>query len=84
MLIYNLFPHRFTSFVEHSSLLRDAINANLKRVNVAPEVKKDKILSQFAFIKDTVKLNEIEPKLNKTPLKHFSEYLNEKIYKSLR
>ncbi len=62
----------------------DAINANLKRVNVAPEVKKDKILSQFAFIKDTVKLNEIEPKLNKTPLKHFSEYLNEKIYKSIR
>ena len=62
----------------------DAINANLKRVNVAPEVKKDKILSQFAFIKDTVKLNEIEPKLNKTPLKHFSEYLNEKIYNSIR
>lgn len=62
----------------------DAINANLKRANVAPEVKKDKILSQFAFIKDTVKLNEIEPKLNKTPLKHFAEYLNEKIYKSIR
>lgn len=62
----------------------DAINANLKRANVAPEVKKDKILSQFAFIKDTVKLNEIEPKLNKTPLRHFAEYLNEKIYKSIR
>lgn len=62
----------------------DAINANLKRANVAPEVKKDKILSQFAFIKDTVKLNEIELKLNKTPLKHFAEYLNEKIYKSIR
>lgn len=62
----------------------DAINANLKRANVAPEVKKDKILSQFAFIKDTVKLNEIEPKLNKTPLEHFAEYLNEKIYKSIR
>lgn len=62
----------------------DAINANLKRANVAPEVKKDKMLSQFAFIKDTVKLNEIEPKLNKTPLKHFAEYLNEKIYKSIR
>lgn len=28
----------------------DAINANLKRANVAPEVKKDKILSQFSFI----------------------------------
>lgn len=62
----------------------DAINANLQRANVSPEVKKDKILSQFAFIKDTVKLNEIEPKLGKTPLKHFTEYLNNKIYKSIR
>lgn len=62
----------------------DAISANLQRANVSPEVKKDKILSQFAFIKDTVKLNEIEPKLNKTPLKYFAEFLNEKIYKSIR
>lgn len=62
----------------------DAINANLQRANVSPEVKKDKILSQFAFIKDTVKLNEVEPKLKKTPLKHFTEYLNDKIYKSIR
>ena len=51
--------------------IHDAINANLQRANVSPEVKKDKILSQFAFIKDTVKLNEIEPKLKKTPLRHF-------------
>ena len=62
----------------------DAINANLRRANVSPEVKKDKILAQFAFINNTVKLNEIEPKLNKTPLKHFAEYLNEKVYKSIR
>ena len=62
----------------------DAINSNLQRANVSPEVKKDKILAQFAFIKDTVKLNEFEPKLSKTPLKHFTEYLNNKIYKSLR
>ena len=62
----------------------DAINANLQRANVSPEVKKDKILSQFAFIKDTVKLNEVEPKLKKTPLKYFAEFLNDKIYKSIR
>lgn len=62
----------------------DAINSNLQRANVSPEVKKDKILGQFAFIKDTVKLNEVEAKLAKTPLKHFAEYLNNKIYKSIR
>lgn len=62
----------------------DAINANLQRANVSPEVKKDKILSQFAFIKDTVKLNEIDKKLQRTPLRHFAEFLNNKIYRSIR
>ena len=61
-----------------------AIKANLQRAKVAPEVKRDKLLSQFALIKDTVKLNEIEPKLEKTPLKHFTEFLYKKIYKSIR
>lgn len=62
----------------------DAIDANLKRANVSPTVKKDKILGQFAFIKDTVKLNEVDEKLNKTPLKHFAEFLYNKIYRSVR
>ena len=62
----------------------DAIDSNLKRANVSPAVKKDKILGQFAFIKDTVKLNEIDEKLSKTPLKHFSEFLYSKIYRSIR
>ena len=62
----------------------DAIDANLKRANVSPAVKKDKILGQFAFIKDTVKLNEIDEKLNKTLLKHFAEFLYSKIYRSIR
>ncbi len=61
-----------------------AIADNLQRAKVAPEVKKDKLLSQFALIKDTVKLNEIEPKLAKTPLKHFAEFLYNKIYRSIR
>ena len=34
------------------------------------------------IIKDTKILNEINTKLNKTPLKHYTEFLNEKIYKS--
>ena len=62
----------------------DAIQTNLQRANVSPAIKKDKILSQFAFIKDTVKLNEPDPKLKKTPLKHFAEYLNQTIYRSIR
>ena len=65
-------------------IIYDAIDANLRRANVSPAVKKDKILGQFAFIKDTVKLNEIDEKLNKTPLKHFTEFLFDKIYRSIR
>jgi len=61
-----------------------AIEDNLKRSKVAPEVKRDKILSQFSIIKDTHILNEINATLNKTPLKHFTEFLHQKIYKSIK
>lgn len=62
----------------------DAIQSNLIRSNVSPDVKKDKILNQFNIIKDTKVLNEIHSNLNKTPLKHFVEFLNDKIYKNIR
>lgn len=62
----------------------NAIEANLRRAGVAPEVKKDKILNQFSLIKDTKVLNEINDTLNKTPLKHYTEFLNEKIYKCIK
>ena len=62
----------------------EAIEAHLKRVNVSPEVKRDKILSQFSIIKDMKILNEINPTLNKTPLRYFAEFLDERIYKSIK
>jgi type I restriction enzyme M protein len=61
-----------------------AIEKNLKRSKVSPEVKRDKILSQFSIIKDTQILNEVNSALNKTPLKHFAEFLHKKIYKSIK
>ncbi len=62
----------------------NAIEDNLKRSQVSPETKKDKLLSQFALIKDTVVLNEINPILGKTPLKYYTEYLYQKLYKTIR
>lgn len=62
----------------------NAIQANLTRSSVAPEVKKDKISSQFSIFKNSVRLNEINPILGKSPLRHFTEFLNEKIYKSIK
>lgn len=62
----------------------NAIQANLTRSKVAPEVKKDKILSQFALFKNSVRLNEVHAILAKTPLRHFTEFLHSKIYKSIK
>ncbi|MDW5299103.1 MAG: N-6 DNA methylase, partial [Sedimentibacter sp.] len=60
-----------------------AIKDNLQRSNIATEVKKDKLLSQFAIIKDTVILNEKHQKLAKTPLKHYTEFLYSKIFQNI-
>ena len=62
----------------------NAIEKNLKRANVSPQVKKDKLLSQFLVIKDTKAINVINDNLKKTPLRHFTEFLYENIYKNIK
>ncbi|MDX6187778.1 N-6 DNA methylase [Flavobacterium sp. Fl-318] len=62
----------------------EAIEKNLKRANVSPQVKKDKLLSQFLVIKDTKAINEENEYLKKTPLKHFTDFLYENIYKNIK
>ena len=62
----------------------DAIKSNLDRANVTPDTKRDKLLSQFAIIKDTTLINEKHDVLGKTPLKHFTEFLYKSIYKNIR
>ena len=61
-----------------------AIEDNLKRARVSPDVKKDKLLSQFLIIKDTVGINEINSHLGKTPLKHYTEFLYKNIYQNIK
>lgn len=56
---------------------------SLKAARVKPEVKLKQVLNQFTLIKDRPKLNEIHPALDKTPLKYFTEYLNENIFKAV-
>lgn len=62
----------------------EAIESNLKRAQVQPEVKKDKLLSQFLVIKDTKAINEINSTLGKTPLKHYAQFIYEHIYKNIK
>ena len=61
-----------------------AIESHLQRVNVTPSTKRDKLLSQFNVIKDTPRINEVNEVLGKTPLKHYTEFIYNSIYKSLR
>lgn len=61
-----------------------AIEKNLKRANVSPATKKDKLLSQFLLIKDTTKLNEVNATLAMTPLKHYTQFLYKNIYQNIK
>lgn len=62
----------------------EAIEANLQRSQVNPQVKKDKLLSQFLVIRDTKVINEQNATLGKTPLKHYAEFLHENIYQNIK
>lgn len=61
-----------------------AIEDNLRRANVSPQVKRDKLLNQFNIIKDNTRINEIDKGLGKTPLKHFGEVLFQNIFSSIK
>ena len=66
------------------SKIYKAIEDNLKRANVSPEVKRDKLLNQFNIIKDNNKINENNSNLGKTPLRHFTEILYDSIFTNIK
>ena len=57
----------------------DALSTHMERVKVRPDVKKQRVLNQFTLIKDRPNLSEVYPKLGKSPLRYFAEYLNSNI-----
>ena len=64
--------------------LMNAIKNRLTRSNVGPEAKKDKLLSEFAILQTNFRLNEVNDTLGKTPLKFYTEFLNEHVFKSIK
>ena len=56
------------------------VENHLRRANVRPEVKKERVLSQFRLIKDRPLLNAVNTNLGKTPLKFFTEFIADNIY----
>lgn len=56
-----------------------ALSTHLDRVDVQPEVKKQRVLDQFRLIYNRPHLSEKNEQLGKSPLKYFAEYLNSNI-----
>lgn len=65
-------------------IIYSAIETALKRANVAPEVKREKVLHQFGMIRDTALLNRINPTLGETPLKYYTKFLYNRIFKAIK
>lgn len=63
--------------------LYEKLKSNIKRANVSPETKKDRIMHQFTLIKDRPQLNTVNAELGKTPLKFYAEFINKNIFKTI-
>jgi len=58
----------------------EAIKKRLKRSNVGPDAKRDKLMSEFAIIRTSTRLNTVDDTLGKTPLKYYAEFLKERVF----
>lgn len=64
--------------------IMNAIRGRMTRSNVGPDAKKDKLLVEFAIIQTSFRLNEINEILKKTPLKFYTEFLYERVFKAIK
>ncbi|KAF9659297.1 N-6 DNA methylase [Tenacibaculum mesophilum] len=64
-------------------IIFDALSTHMMRVEVKPETKKEQVLAQFNIIKNRTLLNQIDERLEKTPLKYFTEFLQKNVYASV-
>ena len=64
-------------------IIFEALSTHMTRVEVKPETKKEQVLAQFNIIKNRTLLNQIDDRLEKTPLKYFAEFLKKNVYASV-
>jgi len=62
----------------------EAIKSNLRRSNVTPQEKLDKLVNQFRIITDSAKLNFFDNRLGMSPLRYYTEFIDKTIYKDIR
>ena len=65
-------------------LIYDAIKRRLKASNVGPDAKRDKLMSEFSIIKTSARLNEVDSRLEKTPLKFYTEFLKKNVFDNIK
>lgn len=65
-------------------LIYEAIQHRLKASSVGPDAKRDKLMSEFAIIKTSARLNEVDDRLGKTPLKFYTEFLKKNVFDSIK
>ena len=61
-----------------------AIKSRFRRSNVGPEIKKDKLLHEFQIIQNSFLLNEVNETLGMTPLRYYTQFLYDKIFKQIK
>ena len=65
-------------------LIYEAIQRRLKASNIGPDAKRDKLMSEFAIIRTSARLNEVDKKLGKTPLKFYTEFLKKNVFDNIK
>ncbi|MBQ0084066.1 MAG: N-6 DNA methylase [Clostridiales bacterium] len=70
--------------ITDGQLIYSAIERRLKSSNVGPDAKRDKLMSEFAIIKNSARLNEIDERLEKTPLKYYTEFLKKNVFDNIK
>jgi type I restriction-modification system methyltransferase subunit len=65
-------------------LIYEAIKRRLKASNVGPDAKRDKLMSEFAIIRTSARLNEVDSRLGKTPLKFYTEFLKKNVFDNIK
>lgn len=73
-----------TNGMHDGDKLINAVKGRLTRSNVGPDAKKDKLLAEFSILQTSFRLNEVNPTLGKTPLRFFTEFLHDNIFKSIK
>lgn len=65
-------------------MIYEAIQRRLRASNVGPDVKRDKLMSEFSIIRTSERLNTIDKTLGKTPLKYYTEFLRDRVFNSIK